>query len=199
MVPKRLTMIKIGILASGSGTNAEKIINYFSESSDARVVLLLSDNPEAYALARASRLGVPAAVFTRPEFADGRKPLAALRSAGVDYIVLAGFLRLVPGNIIKAYPGRIVNIHPALLPKYGGKGMYGDRVHTAVIESGEKESGITMHKVDEYYDKGAVIAQYRVEVAPDDTPDTLAQKIHALEHEYFPQVIAQDIKKVFNH
>ncbi len=189
-------MTKIGILASGSGTNAEKIINYFSESSVARVALLISDNPDAYALVRASRQGVPTAVFTRPEFAGGDKPLAALRDAGVDYIVLAGFLRLVPEKIIKAYPGRIVNIHPALLPKYGGRGMYGERVHRAVIEAGEKESGITIHKVNEHYDEGAIIAQYRVEVSPGDTPDTLAQKIHAFEHKYFPAVIEQDIKNL---
>ncbi len=189
-------MTKIGILASGSGTNAEKIINYFSETSVARVVLLISDNPDAYALVRARDRGVPTAVFTRPEFAEGGKPLAALRSAGVDYIVLAGFLRLIPENIIEAYPDRIVNIHPALLPKYGGKGMYGDRVHKAVIEAGEKESGITIHKVNAHYDEGAVIAQYRVGVAPDDTPETLAQKIHALEHRYFPAVIEKDIKNL---
>ncbi len=171
-------------------------MDYFSESSDACVAILMSDNPDAFALTRASDRGVPTAVFTRPEFAEGVGPLAALLDAGVDYIVLAGFLRLIPENIIKAYPGRIVNIHPALLPKYGGKGMYGDRVHRAVIEAGEKESGITIHKVNEHYDEGAVIAQYRVEVSPDDTPETLAQKIHALEHQYFPTMIEREIKKL---
>ncbi len=191
-------MIRIGILASGSGSNAEKIMDYFSESSDARVALLISDNPDAYALVRARGRGVPTAVFSRPEFAEGEKPLAALRDSGVDYVVLAGFLRLIPSNIIAAYPGRIVNIHPALLPKYGGKGMYGDRVHKAVIEAGEKESGITIHKVDEHYDEGAIIAQYRIGVAPDDTPETLAQNIHALEHRYFPAVIEREIKKITN-
>jgi phosphoribosylglycinamide formyltransferase-1 len=186
----------MAILASGSGTNAEQIINYFSTSSLARVVLVASDNPDAFALTRASRLGVPTAVFSRAEFAEGTKPLDALLAAGADYIVLAGFLRLVPENIIRAYAGRIVNIHPALLPKYGGRGMYGDRVHQAVIAAGERESGITIHRVNEHYDEGAIIAQHTVEVSPDDTPDTLATKIHALEHRYFPEVIEQEIKKI---
>jgi phosphoribosylglycinamide formyltransferase-1 len=189
-------MIKIGILASGSGTNAEQIINYFSNSSLVRVVLLMSDNPAAFALTRAQRLGVPTAVFSRAEFAEGVKPLDALLAAGVDYIVLAGFLRLIPANIIAAYSGRIVNIHPTLLPKYGGRGMYGERVHQAVIAAGERESGITIHRVNEQYDDGAIIAQYTVEVALDDTPDTLATKIHALEHKYFPLVIEQEIQKL---
>lgn len=189
-------MIKIGILASGSGTNAEKIMDYFACSPLARVALLMSDNPDAYALTRAVQRGVPTAVFTRAEFADGSKPLAALRDAGVGYVVLAGFLRLIPSNIILEYPGRIVNIHPALLPKYGGRGMYGDRVHRAVIEAGEKESGITIHNVNEHYDEGAAIAQYRVEVSPDDTPETLAQKIHILEHRHFPEVIEREIVKL---
>ena len=186
-------MTKIGILASGSGTNAEKIMEHFSASPVARVVLLASDNPEAFALERAHRFGVPTAVFSRAEFADGDAPLAALRAAGVDYLVLAGFLRLVPTNIIKEYAGRIVNIHPALLPAYGGKGMYGSRVHEAVIAAGERESGITIHRVNEHYDEGAVIAQFRCPVMPDDTPETLAARIHTLEHRHFPETIERDI------
>jgi phosphoribosylglycinamide formyltransferase-1 len=188
-------MTKIAILASGSGTNAERIINYFSTSSLARVVLLMSDNPAAFALTRAQRLGVPTAVFSRAEFAEGTAPLNALLAAEVDYVVLAGFLRLIPAGIIAAYSGRIVNIHPALLPKYGGRGMYGGRVHEAVIAAGEPISGITIHRVNERYDEGAIIAQYTVEVSPNDTPDTLATKIHALEHRYFPEVIEQEISK----
>jgi phosphoribosylglycinamide formyltransferase-1 len=191
-------MTKIAILASGSGTNAERIINYFSDSLLARVVLLMSDNPAAFALVRAERLGVPTAVFSRAEFAEGNAPLDALLAAGADYIVLAGFLRLIPANIITAYSGRIVNIHPALLPKYGGRGMYGARVHEAVIAAGERESGITIHRVNEKYDDGAIIAQYTVEVSPTDTPDTLATKIHTLEHRYFPEIIEQDISKIQN-
>lgn len=190
--------MRIGIFASGSGSNAEKIMDYFSDSSFIHTALLISDNPEAFALRRASARGIPTAVFSRGEFSGGENVLELLQKTGIDYIVLAGFLRLIPFSIIKAYPGRIVNIHPALLPHYGGKGMYGDRVHRAVIEAGEKESGITIHKVNEHYDEGAVIAQYRVEVAPDDTPETLAQKIHALEHKYFPEVIEQEIKKIIN-
>jgi phosphoribosylglycinamide formyltransferase-1 len=189
-------MIRIAIFASGSGTNAEAIINYFSDSSLARVILLMSDNQDAFALKRAERLGVETAVFSREEFAQGDKPLDTLLAAGVDYIVLAGFLRLVPENIIRAFGGRIINIHPALLPKYGGRGMYGERVHQAVIAAGEPLSGITIHRVNEHYDQGAIIAQYTVEVSPDDTPETLATKIHALEHRYFPEVIEQEIKKI---
>jgi phosphoribosylglycinamide formyltransferase-1 len=186
-------MVRIGILASGSGTNAEKIMEHFAESAVARVVLLASDNPSAGALERARRHGVATAVFSRAEFAVGDAPLAALREAGVDYLVLAGFLRLVPVNIIEAYPGRIVNIHPALLPAYGGKGMYGARVHEAVVAAGERESGITIHRVNERYDEGDTIAQFRCPVTPDDTPDTLATKIHTLEHRHFPATIEQDI------
>lgn len=166
----------------------------------AKTALLVSDNPDAFALRRASARDVPTAVFSRAEFAEGENVLDLLQKAGIDYIVLAGFLRLIPYNIIKAYSGRIVNIHPALLPKYGGKGMYGDRVHKAVIEAGEKESGITIHKVSERYDEGTVIAQYTVEVSPEDTHETLAQKIHALEHKHFPAVIEQEITKlIMNH
>lgn len=194
----RLTMIRIGILASGSGTNADKIMDYFSTGSLARVALLMSDNPSASALERASRKGIPTAVFSRTEFAEGAAPLDCLRRAGIDYVVLAGFLRLIHADIVRAYPGRIVNIHPALLPAYGGKGMYGDRVHRAVIEAGERESGITIHRVNERYDEGAVIAQFRVAVSPDDTPESLAAKIHALEHRHFPPVIEQEIKRSRN-
>lgn len=174
-------------------------MDYFSESSAARVVLLCSDNPDAFALVRAARRGIPTAVFTRAEFASGEAPLAALREAAADYLVLAGFLRLVPSCITGEYSGSIVNIHPALLPKYGGKGMYGARVHSAVIAAGESESGITIHRVNEHYDKGDVIAQFRCPVAPDDTPESLAAKIHALEHRHFPEVIENDIKHIVNH
>jgi phosphoribosylglycinamide formyltransferase-1 len=191
-------MTRIGILASGSGSNAEKIMDYFSESSVACVALLASDNPDAFALTRASQRGVPTAVFTRAEFADGSAPLAALYTAGVDYIVLAGFLRLIPFSVIKEYAGRIVNIHPALLPAYGGKGMYGSRVHEAVIAAGERESGITIHRVDEHYDEGAIIAQFSCPVFADDTPDTLAARIHELEHRHFSETIENDIKKLQN-
>jgi len=189
-------MTRIAILASGSGSNAEKIMEHFADSPLARVVLVASDNPQAYALERARRRGVPTAVFTRAEFAAGDVPLAALRAAGVDYLVLAGFLRLIPAAIVAAYPGRIVNIHPALLPKYGGKGMYGDRVHAAVIAAGEAESGITIHRVNERYDEGATIAQFRCPVLPGDTPETLAARIHALEHAHFAETIENEISQL---
>ncbi len=192
-------MTSIGILASGSGTNASKIMEHFEGSNLARVVLVASDNPSAGVLERARGRGVPTAVFSRAQFAEGGAPLAALRSAGVDYLVLAGFLRLVPVNIIEAFPGRIVNIHPALLPKYGGKGMYGDRVHEAVIAAGERESGITIHRVNELYDDGAIMAQFRCPVSPGDTPGTLAAKIHALEHRHFSETIEQDIKEITDY
>jgi phosphoribosylglycinamide formyltransferase-1 len=175
-------------------------MEHFEGSPLARVVLVASDNPSAGVLERAARRGVPTAVFSRAEFAEGSAPLAALRAAGVDYLVLAGFLRLVPLNIIEALPGRIVNIHPALLPKYGGKGMYGKNVHEAVVRdrkliSGKNNvySGITIHKVNAHYDEGAVVKKYRVRVLKSDTPDTLAAKIHALEHRHFPAVIETDI------
>ncbi|MDR2890679.1 MAG: phosphoribosylglycinamide formyltransferase [Alistipes sp.] len=190
-------MIKIAILASGSGTNADKIMEHFSPhapaGSPARVVLVASDNPSAGVLERARKHGVPTMVFTRAEFADGTAPLEAFRAARVDYIVLAGFLRLIPASIVAAWPGRIVNIHPALLPAYGGKGMYGDRVHAAVVAAGESESGITIHRVDEHYDRGSIIAQFRCPVLPGDTPESLAQRIHALEHRHFPETIEKDI------
>jgi phosphoribosylglycinamide formyltransferase-1 len=191
-------MIKIAILASGSGSNTERIMEHFSEGTPAgqlaRVVLVASDNPQAFVLERAARHGVPTAVFSRAEFADGAAPLRALREAGVDYLVLAGFLRLVPPAIVAAWPGRIVNIHPALLPAYGGRGMYGARVHEAVIAAGERESGITIHRVNERYDDGAIIAQFRCPVEPGDTPDSLAARIHALEHAHFPLIIEEQIK-----
>ncbi len=190
-------MKNIAVFASGSGTNAENIMRHFSGSPLARVALLVADNPDAYALQRAGRFGVPTIVVPRADFrSGGAEALAALDRHRIDYIVLAGFLSLVPAAIIDAYRGRIVNVHPALLPAYGGKGMYGDRVHRAVIENGERESGITIHHVDEVYDSGSTIAQYRVAVAPDDTPETLAAKIHVLEYEYFPEVIEQEVKKL---
>ncbi len=188
-------MTNIGIFASGSGTNAEKIIAHFADSNVGRVVLLASDNPAAGALQRAERLGVPTAVFSRTEFAEGEAPLAALRAAGVDYLVLAGFLRLVPAPILEAYGGRIVNIHPSLLPAYGGRGMYGARVHEAVLAAGERQSGITIHRVNERYDEGDILAQFTCPVLPDDTPETLAARIHALEHEHFPKTIEKDIQR----
>ena len=189
-------MNNIAIFASGSGTNAENIIRHFADSPLARVTLVVSDNPNAGALQRADNLSVERVIVPRAEFRDGSAVLDLLDRKQVDYIVLAGFLCLVPEAIVKGYRGRIINIHPALLPAYGGKGMYGDRVHAAVIANGEKESGITIHAVNEQYDEGDVIVQYRVKVASEDTPESLATKIHALEYEYFPAVIEGQIRKI---
>lgn len=183
-------MINIAIFASGSGTNAEAIMRHFGDSTRGRVALLLSNREDAYALKRAERFGVPTAVFTRGEFGEpGGRVASLLQEYEIDFIVLAGFLWLVPHYLTDAYAGRIVNIHPALLPKFGGRGMYGDRVHRAVIEAGERESGITIHWVNERYDSGDTIFQATVAVDADDTADTLAEKIHVLEHRHFPEVI----------
>lgn len=190
-------MTNIAIFASGSGTNAEAIMDHFSDSSCGRVALLLSNRADAYALKRAERFGVPAAVFSRDEFRDPQGRVAALlREHRIDFIVLAGFLWLVPPYLTTAYAGRIVNIHPALLPKFGGKGMYGEHVHEAVIAAGEKESGITIHLVNEHYDSGDTLFQATVPVTPEDTPDTLAAKIHVLEHRNFPAVIERTIQNL---
>lgn len=190
-------MTNIAIFASGSGTNAEAIMDHFSDSPCGRVALLLSNREDAYALKRAERFGVPTAVFSRDEFRDPAGKVAALlRENHIDFIVLAGFLWLVPSFLTANYAGRIVNIHPALLPKFGGKGMYGDNVHKAVLEAGEKESGITIHLVNEKYDSGDTLFQATVEVAPDDTPETLAAKIHVLEHKHFPMIIERTIQNL---
>lgn len=188
-------MTNIAIFASGSGTNAEAIMTHFADSAAGRVALLLSNRADAFALTRAERFGVPATVFSREEFLDpaGRVALL-LQEYRIDFIVLAGFLWLVPEFLTTAYAGRIVNIHPALLPKFGGKGMYGDRVHRAVIEAGERQSGITIHRVNERYDSGDTLFQATVAVEADDTPESLAAKIHELEHRHFPAVIERTIR-----
>lgn len=186
-------MKNIAVFASGSGTNAENIFQYFGDSVSARPVLLVADNPDAGALKRAQRFGIETAVFPRSEFRSGEHILELMQLRNIDFIVLAGFLSLVPATLIHAYSGRIVNIHPALLPKYGGKGMYGHHVHEAVIANGEKQSGITIHLVNEHYDEGATLAQFTVDITPEDTPESLAEKIHKLEYEHFPRVIEETI------
>lgn len=192
-------MSNIAIFASGSGTNAEAIMGHFSEGTGKgkgiKTVLLLSNNPDAYALERARKFGVPAEVFARDEFRNPEGKVARLLEENqVDFIVLAGFLWLVPPYLIEKYRNRIVNIHPALLPKYGGKGMYGHHVHEAVIASGERESGITIHWVTEEYDSGDIIFQAKVPVDPGtDTPDSVAAKVHELEYRYFPEVIEKTL------
>lgn len=184
-------MKNIAILASGSGSNAENIANYFAGSTYAQVSLIVSNNPNAYVLERAKNLNIEALTVTKAEFMAADTLIAELKSRSIDFIVLAGFLLLVPEKLIEAYPGRIVNIHPALLPKHGGKGMYGDRVHRAVVEAGDTESGITIHLIDGDYDKGTTFFQATCPVLPTDTPDDVAAKVHALEYKHFPHVIEE--------
>lgn len=184
-------MKKIAILASGSGSNAENIARYFSGSDFATVSFIIANNPNAYVLERAKNLGIEAAVVTKSEFMEADSVISMLKEREIDFVVLAGFLLLVPKKLIQAFPGRIVNIHPALLPKHGGKGMYGDNVHKAVVACGDKESGITIHLIDEEYDKGTTFFQAKCDVLPTDTPDDVAAKVHALEYEHFPHVIEE--------
>lgn len=189
-------MKKIAIFASGSGSNAENIITVLANNPDITVDSIFCNVPDAYVLERAEKLHTPAFVFNRRELNDPENILHRLRERQIDFIVLAGFLWLMPACITAAYPNRIVNIHPALLPAYGGKGMYGHHVHEAVIAAGEKKSGITIHYVNEHYDEGNIIFQACCNITPEDTPDTLAQKVHALEYEHFPHVIIETISKL---
>ena len=184
-------MKHISILASGNGTNAENIIRYFSNDKNAQVTLVLSNKPQAKVLERAAALGVDAFFFDRTQFYETGEVLMMLRRRETDLVVLAGFLWLVPEDVIDAFRGRIVNIHPALLPRFGGRGMYGDRVHRAVLDAGCSESGITIHYVNEQYDSGDIIFQARCPVLPGDDADTLAQRVHALEYEHYPRVIGE--------
>ncbi|MBN2274058.1 MAG: phosphoribosylglycinamide formyltransferase, partial [Bacteroidales bacterium] len=181
-------MNKLVLFASGSGTNVENIAQYFSQHTKIKVVGIFSNKPDAFVLERAKKLGIPSFVFNRYDFYNSNKVLQHLRSCGADWIILAGFLWLVPGNLLEAYSNRIVNIHPALLPKYGGKGMYGNRVHNAVIDNADKESGITIHFVNPEYDRGDIIFQARCPVKPNDTAETLAQRVHQLEYEFYPKI-----------
>lgn len=183
---------RIVIFASGSGTNAQRIIEYFQQSpkaSMAEVVLVISNNKNAMVLERAKNLNVNAVHFSKEDFFETDKVLKTLTEIRPDLIVLAGFLLKIPENILREFPDKIINIHPALLPKHGGKGMYGARVHQAVIENKEIETGISIHFVNENYDEGALIFQKTVKVSPEDTPETIAEKVHILEHEFFPKVI----------
>ena len=187
-------MKRIVIFASGSGTNAENIIRYFQKSNVANVVRVLSNKKDAKVLERSNSLNVSYMYFSRNDFYDSDKVLNLLIEEA-DFIVLAGFLWRVPENIIKLFSKKIVNIHPALLPKYGGKGMYGMHIHNTVIANKEKETGITIHYVNEHYDEGAVILQKKVGVDESDTPEIIAKKIHQLEYKYFPKVIEEILLK----
>lgn len=189
-------MKNIAIFASGSGTNAENIIKYFENSDKAEVCVVLTNNPKAGVIERAHSLFVDVHVFNREDLYNTQKVLNILNQYNIDLIVLAGFLWLVPENIIKRFSNNIVNIHPALLPKFGGKGMYGAKVHEAVIASGESKSGITIHMVNNVYDDGQIIFQKSFDIEKGETPTSLANKIHALEYEHFPKEIENMIATI---
>ena len=182
-------MNKIAIFASGSGTNAQNIIEYFKTKETASVSCVLSNKKDAYVLVRAQSFNIPVRIFDRHEFYETEQVLDFLKEKGINWIILAGFLWLVPQVIVDSFTNRIINIHPALLPKFGGKGMYGLNVHRAVIENNEKETGITIHYVNKIYDEGNIIFQTRCRVDESDTPESLAEKVHKLEYKYYPVII----------
>ena len=187
-------MKKIVIFASGSGTNAENIIKHFKNTSSGKVVSVFTNNPKAYVIERAKNFQIPTEVFSKDELIEG-KVLQKINIIKPDLIVLAGFLLKFPENIIAQYPNKIINIHPALLPKYGGKGMYGMNVHKAIVENKEKETGISIHYVNENYDEGNIIFQKKVTLLITDTPEVVAEKIHELEQKYFPTIVEEVLLK----
>ena len=189
-------MKNIAIFASGSGTNAENLIRFFRTSRFGKVRVVLTNRSDAGVINRAQSLEVESLVFTREQFYSSQEVLDLLVERDIDYIVLAGFLWLVPEYLLLPFENKIVNIHPALLPKYGGKGMYGSRVHMAVIEAGESESGISIHYVNREYDEGDIIFQAKCKIDSDESPDSLAKKIHELEYEYFPNVLEGLLKEL---
>jgi len=185
-------MKKIAIFASGEGTNAENIIRFFQKRKTAEIVMVVTNKQHAGVCKRTRELGIETTYAPASDFRNGQV-LQMLQKNHVDYIILAGFLLMVPEDILNHFPNRIINIHPALLPKHGGKGMYGEKVHEDVIAHGEKESGITIHYINKEYDKGETIFQAKCPVLPEDTPDTLAMRVHELEYTYFPVVIEEVI------
>lgn len=187
---------RIAIFASGSGSNAQKIMEHFKKHPDAEVVIVLTNNPEAYVLQRADNFEIPSHIFDKHEFYKTDDVVRLLKNLQIDLIVLAGFLWLIPQNLLKAFPNKIINIHPALLPKFGGKGMYGDRVHQAVIEAGEEESGITIHYVNENFDEGETIHQSRFRIEQGDDIEMIKFKGQQLEHLHYPKVVEQVLKKI---
>ena len=187
---------RIAIFASGSGSNAQKIMEHFKRSTDAEVALVLTNNPESYVLQRADSFEIPSHVFDRHEFYQTDDVLDLLKNLDVDLIVLAGFLWLIPQNLIKEYAGRMINIHPSLLPNHGGKGMYGDRVHKAVMAAGDAEGGITIHYVNEHYDEGEFIYQAKYRIEKDDNLEMIKFKGQQLEHLHYPRIVEMLIKKI---
>ena len=188
--------VNIAVFVSGNGTNCENLIRYFEGSELATVVLVVSNKADAFALERARRLGVPTAVAVKADLNNQQFMMTLLQQFSVDFIVLAGFLPLVPSFLVEAFPRRIVNIHPSLLPKYGGKGMWGHHVHEAVKAAGEQETGITIHFVSNVCDGGDIIAQFHTSLSPDDSVDEIAEKVHSLEMKHFPEVVARMLKEL---
>ena len=189
-------MVNVAIFVSGGGTNCENLIRHFEHSDMVKCALVISNKSDAYALVRAERLGVPTAIIPKSQLGNPDEVLPLLREYGIDFIVLAGFLPLIPTYLIEAFPRRIINLHPALLPKFGGKGMWGHHVHEAVKAAGEKETGMTVHYVSPVCDGGEIIAQYRTDLSPEDTVEDIAEKEHQLEMTYFPQVVEQVLRSL---
>lgn len=188
-------MVNIAIFVSGSGSNCENIIRYFQTNGQVNIALVVSNRADAYALTRAKNLNVPSVVLPKADFNNEEKVLKLMADHRIDFIVLAGFLLMIPDWLIVAYQRRMINLHPALLPKFGGIGMYGHHVHEAVRKANETETGMTVHWVSNVCDGGEVIAQFRIPITPDDTPDDIADKEHILEMEHFPQVIEAVLKQ----
>lgn len=189
-------MINIAIFASGNGSNAERIINYFKNNNNIKIKIIVSNKTDAYVIQRAKNHNIPSYILNKEDFQNDTIT-DILKDNSIDFIVLAGFLLKISPEVVALYPNKIVNIHPALLPKYGGKGMYGMNVHKAIINAKENVSGITIHYVNEHYDEGSIIFQAKCDIAINDTPEVLAQKVHELEYEYFPIEIEKVLNKMF--
>lgn len=187
---------RIAIFASGSGSNAQKIMELFKHSPEVEIALVLTNNPDAYVLQRADNFEIPSHIFDRKEFYQTESVIGLLKNLDIDLVVLAGFLWLIPQNLIAEYPGRIINIHPAILPKFGGKGMYGDHVHKAVLAAGETEGGITIHYVNENYDEGEYIYQAKYKIDKDDNLEMVKFKGQQLEHQHYPRIVESILKKI---
>ena len=187
--------VRLAVFLSGNGTNAEKIFSYFHNHPTVEVALVMSNNVNAFGLNRAAKFNIPTRIFDKHQFRESEEVINWLKEERITHIVLAGFLWLIPSNLIAAFPHRIINIHPALLPKFGGKGMYGAKVHEAVKAAGEMQTGITIHEVDEKYDEGKTLFQATCKIDPSDTPLQIAEKVQQLEHAHYPEVIEQWVSR----